>query len=910
MRYDNSTKYKIIREFCNGKNTSDIKREYGISPTSAISWLRSFAQNGAFDNKDNSIIDEVEIEQLRELAIRREIDLRQHGTTTNEKFDWILEFDANLVEWKIYAEEWIKTIVRSKDKALTALSVFFKKYLLNEELGIPHSVKGFVSRKYHAPDFYEILYSERTSKKDALEAAKFILQFINWILEEKYSVEDDNGNKTVAHEFYNPLEKFLPDYVKTNNRSESDKNVLPYRYIKTLRNILVPNDAICFRDLTYAQEITDGTNKKGDWYIVNKNIIDDNDADCVWRKRESSLHEKKQYGYGDYVYELWSPAKTICLLVKLMLPLRTYQARMLDSGEIDTFKYIQTNKYGSGEWVRNDSHLSIGTEDRPYEKGVLRKFIDPVTHLEMTGFYINTNKTADINKDEADKGYDIPWQYEEIQYWLAKLRDWQQKYNPIEKPTAWTELTKNELGHYKDEKILKEMGTTAFLFRDAAGNKKHIPIRNEAVNPIWYKLLQRLENDIKNSASNPIEQELKFVQSDSNVTTFYPLHSLRVSLITAFALEGGVPMPVLSKCIAGHARLVMTLYYTKMGVSYVTDTMAKAEKSIMEKEQESFDRFIKNAKYEQLERATVINDTVAYDAVLNAQKSKASIVMTDKGICPKGCFGCDTGGTYINDDTGRITYGNVQGYPAHNCVRCRWFITGPAFLIGLVNHFNELSYEMSEISKRVSGFQNKVEFLEDEKYDREQNKSIFEHQEELIKYEQLLQQETQEFDHAANNLNATLRLIDKCHKISQNKDNNMSDNAQLVPVGTIQDVHLILESEAEEIHQLQVICNGAELFPETDASKALLKRSQIIDITLMFNNQKPVMFALSEEEQLQVGNQFMRILAQRTGSLKDAIPYAIGRKKLEEIGLHNEFMEEFKNIKESPSTNCLSEEST
>ena len=43
----------------------------------------------------------------------------------------------------------------------------------------------------------------------------------------------------------------------------------------------------------------------------------------------------------------------------------------------------------------------------------------------MTGFFINTNKTADINKAEDKKGYEIPWQYEEIQYWLAILRDWQ-----------------------------------------------------------------------------------------------------------------------------------------------------------------------------------------------------------------------------------------------------------------------------------------------------------------------------------------------------------------------------------------------------------------------------------------------------------------------------------------------------
>ena len=104
----------------------------------------------------------------------------------------------------------------------------------------------------------------------------------------------------------------------------------------------------------------------------------------------------------------------------------------------------------------------------------------------------------------------------------------------------------------------------------------------------------------------------------------------------------------------------------------------------------------------------------------------------------------------------------------------------------------------------------------------------------------------------------------------------------------------MLEAEADEMHQLQAICNGAELFPETDASKALLKRSQIIDMTLLFNKKQPVMFTLSDEEQLLAGNQFMRLLIKRAGSLKEAIPYAIGRKKLEEIGIHNEFEKELK----------------
>lgn len=232
----------------------------------------------------------------------------------------------------------------------------------------------------------------------------------------------------------------------------------------------------------------------------------------------------------------------------------------------------------------------------------------------------------------------------------------------------------------------------------------------------------------------------------------------------------------------------------------------------------------------------------------------------DKGICPKGCFGCNTGSTYVNDDTDKVTYGAVQGYPAHNCVRCRWFITGPAFLPGLVNHFNVLSYEISETAKRITRFQNETESLENEKFKAEQNNGIFGKYEELLKQEQLLQQELQKSDDIANNMNATLRLIDKCQKISKNSGNDSSSKTQLVPVGTIQDVGLMVESGTDEMYQLQAICNGAEIFPETDASKALLKRTQIIDLTLMSNNKKTVMFSLSDEEQLLAGNQFMRLL--------------------------------------------------
>lgn len=890
--YDNLFKYKMIEELCNGKSASDIEREYGVGCPTTMRWLRNFIQKGAFDDNELSPKENLRLEQLKEKARKREVELRIHGTTTSESFEWILEYDSDLQQWKEYAEEWIKTVIRAKSIALKALTNFFKKYVI--PYNITRSVQELISIEYTTPNFYEVIYAERGLQRHTIEEAKKIVDFIDWVIKEKFSVEDDLGNKLTPAEFQNPLTKYLPESIKLSQRNESDKNVLPYRYIKDLRNILCPPNATCFKDLKFAQSAGDSIRAGGDWFIVDESVIDKNDPDCVYRFRKASKYELKNKELSDEVYEMWFPGSTVVLLTKLLLPLRTYQIRMLDSGEMDTYKYVQPMRNMVGEWIKNDSHLSQGTERNPFERGVLRKFKDQTTQLEMTGFFINTNKTADINKEESDKGYDIPWQYEEAQYWLAKLRDWQMKYNPISRPAKWTEMTKNHLGSVKDERILKQMGKATFLFRNPTSiGEEHLPIGVDGLKYIWYKTLKKLEEQLKGNASSEEERTLKFVRQDSKTTTYYPLHSLRVSLITAYALEGGVPMPILSKAIAGHARLIMTLYYTKAGITYITDTMNQAEKSILENDKEAFNRFIRDAKYEQLETSVAANDPIAYQAVINAQKSGASIVISDKGVCPKGCFGCDSGGTYVNDDTGGITYGVVPGFPEQNCVRCRWFVTGPAFLPGLVHHFNTIGYNMGETGKRVIKYQHAIELLENEKYECELNRTIFTKHHELLKYEQLYAQETQKNDKLANDYNATLRLIDKSMKIIKETS---SDGIQLVTVGSISDVGISINNVEHELEQLQIICNGAELFPETDASKAVLQRSQIIDLTLKNNNKMPVMFSLTEEEQLIAGNQFMRLLISRAGGLKNAIPYAIGRKKLEEIGLQDEFVDELKSV--------------
>ena len=163
-QYDNKTKYKIIEEVCNGKTSSDIHREYGIGTSTTIRWLRTFAENGPFKGDKLTPKDYASLEKLQGSAKKRELEMRFHGTTTNESFEWLLEYDPNLTEWKAYAEEWIKTVVRGKAAALKALSNFFKRYII--AMNLTRSVQEFVSKTYEVPDFYEIIYSAQGNQRD------------------------------------------------------------------------------------------------------------------------------------------------------------------------------------------------------------------------------------------------------------------------------------------------------------------------------------------------------------------------------------------------------------------------------------------------------------------------------------------------------------------------------------------------------------------------------------------------------------------------------------------------------------------------------------------------------------------------------------------------------------------------
>jgi hypothetical protein len=87
------------------------------------------------------------------------------------------------------------------------------------------------------------------------------------------------------------------------------------------------------------------------------------------------------------------------------------------------------------------------------------------------------------------------------------------------------------------------------------------------------------------------------------------------------------------------------------------------------------------------------------------------------------------------------------------------------------------------------------------------------------------------------------------------------------------------------LHQLEIVCENAVIYPAIDAGFATLRRAQMLDAMLRYNGMEPVLMYLDQEEQLLVGNAVMQLIKARTGSIKGALPYAECRHKLKEIGL-------------------------
>ena len=802
------------------------------------------------------------------------IRLKTHGKQSDLSFSHVLQLDPKLEDWRGLAAEWLKNQKISVDLRRKALDNFLIAFIHGQDL--ERNYGRFLLREAEKPNFAEVIVGAKREDTQSLQARdvnvnNIAADFLDWVLTTKLG--DPETGEWDRSRFHNPIQRLTTTGLATN--TQSDKASLSIRYIRQLRVMLA--EGRHFRDWAWAQQAMEQGRHGGDWFVVDPSLIDSQDPDCVHRKRAATKREVAK-GYPAEVWELWSPVRAVALYIKLELPLRTFQVRMLDSGEADTWRYIHSP--GGGGFVLNHGSLATGSEKRPSQRGVFHR----TSHEKEAGFYINTNKTADVNKAEGDKGYVIPWANDEVLYWLEKLRNWQERYNPIVAPTPWTDLETKHFGTTPPHAdVLAQRGSACFLFRDPTEGDGDKPLAEQALHPIWYKLLARLE---KRCADNHETLDngtpLRFVDPDGKGISF-PLHALRVSLISYFILDLKLPITVVSKMIAGHATIIMTLYYTKFGKAYMREVLSEAEKNELEAERNNHRRFLADATLEQVsQRFAYVSEDAVRSAISN-RGAIAAFVFDDKGICPNGATLCDVGGEKLRPDSTQSDYSPVPGFPQErNCVCCRFFLSGPAFLPGLIAHFNTVSEKTHRQSARYSSLQDKLTCLEDAQRAAERENQPFVRLRELDALNKHAESEALILNKYMNDLQATTHLIQRSIQIAEDKN---TDGVKLVARGSMTDLKVGFIESQSILHQLEVVCENAVIYPDIDPGFATIRRSQMLDAMMRYNGMEPVMMYLDQDEELLVGNAVMQLIQARTGSIQGALPYAECRLKLEEIGI-------------------------
>jgi len=384
----------------------------------------------------------------------------------------------------------------------------------------------------------------------------------------------------------------------------------------------------------------------------------------------------------------------------LETPLRSHQARWLDSGLLDEMVYDPI----SHTEVKNPSPHAIPGRS----EGALHLQRDPLRNQGWLGLWVNTNKTASYDRETV--GFLIPYVSDRLATLLTLMIEWQRRYLP---PMLCP------IPHYSDahnvmverRRLDGKCQQVVPLFRDPfVSHPLQLRVRHQNT-PFSYNRLAVFyaavlaETQKRIKAKHGHDIRLVTTGEDGKLRWLVDLHSLRVSGITSM-IESGVPLEVVSQFVAGHATLVMTLHYLKYSPLKLREFLADAhEKMLANTDFVGSELF--SANLGELAPFMLSQAGAGAGPGFASLKERTGIMtITSEGICPG--TSCSTGGPAV--DSGGRNHGPVPG--GQRCGLCRYWITGPAHLLGQVAAVNNLAYAI-----RKKGLE--VAHLNDQRLDAE-----------------------------------------------------------------------------------------------------------------------------------------------------------------------------------------------
>lgn len=758
------------------------------------------------------------------------------GQRSDSEFLWALDLDSNLKEWQRNFKDFLSRQNKSYNLYKQAMNSFID-YLLyfpnitrtpREYVTISNTIENSFS------DYLITIKQLKSNSQGLRNNLSKMYDFFEWYLVNN-CIEENSDTPIINHlKYYNPIEKIS---INKNNTTETMRNALATRYLKMLEEIIKEDD------FAWAKK------SKRNWGTIN----------------------------GE---EIWNPVLSYLVLLKLKLPLRSHQLRSLDSGEADKYTF----NYDQWKWEKNNA-ITSNNEN----KGVLRRIIDRNTNKEFVGLFINTNKTKDI--DATDRGYTIPWENKEVIKIICDLIEWQKKHNPVKKPLKWTDINDIQLKK-KSKQQLKDLGENIFLFRDIFNENPESPVKDSRIQDYWKRLLAELERRInKHKEENENISFIENWQGTKPSKAYYDLHSLRVTNLTAL-YEAGVPYSILSKYLAGHSSILMTMYYTKQNITHITEVLNQATKIVEQNEQTNFNEFIANKNYENLNDSVVFNSFSSIEAI--SQLDKGNYMTSDIGICPVGENKCHEGGEAISDSpkTKKI-YAPVEGGPK-NCLRCRFFITGVPFLLGLTSKFNELSVLIKEKVTIYKEAEKEFELLFSQRYKNEKEGIPFTKWKDLELADSNHNRHNNELNQLLKDWQQLYNLIEQCLVIKENKKKNDDKKLSLITIGDAKDINSSI-IECSEFELYDTVCQSSVFYKSIQPNVANIKRGKIINKMLMYNDMKPYFLLLDDKESLEIGNEFVKLLMLKLGK-PNAIDIMNEKKKLSDLGISMEIEQGIQNL--------------
>jgi hypothetical protein len=682
-----------------------------------------------------------------------------------------------------------------------------------------------------------------------------ILDFAEWFCHD-YCV--DQGIKPRFELTRNDIDRFLKAIPPAPARhAEVVARPMPMRFHLMLKRIITENDFAWPKSLTHGQ-----TGRPIHW--------------IPWTDPNTGN-----------VRSVFCEVLPRMLLLQLELPLRNVQARRLDSGEGDDREYDPISKAWrdargpvAGYW------RALGVKNP--RRGVFREIVTETGTI--AGFWINSNKTKDSgNLFDETSGYEIPWQHDEVLENLAAMRRWQELYNPVSEPLAHADVPQGVFREEPSRAVRAVLPARFYLFRhpqNIGRRGREAPARYTAFLNFFLDALNELENRLREE--DP-ESDIQIITERDAAgqprRAIFTAHGMRSSTLTSLHREG-VPIGILSKVVAGHATILMTLRYTKFDPAHVTEVLNNAYSQAMLNERGQFANFLKSATVERAMRMTARLADDGLQQIKGIYEQPACWSRLDIGICPNGGTQCHIGGEPVHkrkekNGLDRSSYGVVPGGP-RNCVRCRFFVTGLPFLLALCAHATAILAKIDSISKRITSVE-----VESEGLKRERRALGHASPRSLLDRIRILDEtfvsESEMRDQALADVHATMVLVEKVRAIAFSGDD--AGEAKLPMLLNSDVIPDISFRESTRFELVDAVVQASRWFPSINSVELEAERDDFLNRVLYRNGYVPITLSpLTPSEKRKAADALAQMLLVELGAT-EAQRLLEGRTTLIDLGL-------------------------